>query len=52
MKIGFFTDTYLPIIGGIPISVKSHKDSLEKLGHKVYIITPQGPKNYEEKMLQ
>ncbi|QKX95032.1 glycosyltransferase [Candidatus Phytoplasma asteris] len=49
MKIGFFTDTYLPIIGGIPISVKSHKDSLEKLGHKVYIITPQGPKNYEEK---
>ncbi|MBS2993881.1 glycosyltransferase ['Santalum album' aster yellows phytoplasma] len=49
MKIGFFTDTYLPIIGGIPISVKSHKDSLEKLGHKVYIITSQGPKNYEEK---
>ena len=43
MKIGFFTDTYLPVGYGIQISVETFRKMLEKLGHEVYIYTPYVP---------
>ena len=39
MKIGLFTDTYLPDINGVATSIKTLEDELVKLGHEVYIIT-------------
>lgn len=39
MRIGIFTDTYLPYISGLVTSVDMLKHSLERLGHTVYIVT-------------
>lgn len=39
MRIGLFTDTYPPYINGVSTSVLMLKKGLEKLGHKVYIVT-------------
>jgi len=41
MKIGFFTDTYLPAIHGITVSLKSFRKSLEDLGQEVFIFAPR-----------
>lgn len=39
MRIGLFTDTYPPFINGVSTSVLMLKQGLEKLGHKVYVVT-------------
>lgn len=39
MKIGIFTDTYTPDINGVVSSVVTLKNSLEKNGHEVYVVT-------------
>lgn len=39
MRIGIFTDTYLPYISGLVTSELMLKEALEKLGHEVYIVT-------------
>lgn len=39
MIIGLFTDTYPPYINGVSTSVLMLKQGLEKLGHKVYVVT-------------
>lgn len=39
MRIGIFTDTYVPFINGVTTSVLMLKKSLEKKGHTVYIVT-------------
>lgn len=39
MRIGLFTDTYPPHINGVSTSVQMLKNSLEKKGHTVYVIT-------------
>ncbi len=43
MKIGFFTDSYLPRIDGVAISVDTCARELEARGHTVYIIAPSYP---------
>jgi len=40
MKIGFFTNTYLPIPYGMEISIESFRKNLEKMGHEVFIFAP------------
>lgn len=40
MRIGLFTDTYLPSINGIVYVVKSLKENLEAAGHEVFIFCP------------
>ena len=40
MRIGFFTDSYLPRADGIAVSVETFRVELEKLGHEVFIIAP------------
>ena len=37
MRIGIFTDTYLPDINGVVSSIELTKKGLEKLGHEVFI---------------
>lgn len=39
MRVGLFTDTYLPQISGVATSTQTLKQELEKLGHEVYIFT-------------
>lgn len=48
MNIGLFTDAYYPQINGVVISTGILKDELEKLGHKVTIITVSDPKNDDQ----
>jgi 1,2-diacylglycerol 3-alpha-glucosyltransferase len=44
MKIGLFTDGYLPQINGVATSVNIWARALQKRGHEVYIIAPAYPK--------
>lgn len=48
MRIGFFTDTYLPMIHGVEVSIESFRLALEKMGHEVYIYAPETP-GYKDK---
>ncbi len=43
MKIGIFTDAYIPQIGGVSTSCLLLKNELTKLGHKVYVFTTTDP---------
>ena len=40
MRIGIFTDSYYPHISGVSTSVEMLKNTLEKMGHHVYIVAP------------
>ncbi len=40
LSIGLFTDTFTPDVNGVSVSVQTLKTQLEKMGHKVYVITP------------
>lgn len=39
MNIGMFSDTYLPDINGVVVSLSTLENELERLGHHVYIFT-------------
>ncbi len=39
VRIGIFTDTYLPDINGVVTSVVTLKKALEKNGHEVFVVT-------------
>ncbi len=39
VRIGIFTDTYLPDINGVVTSVLTLKKALEKNGHEVFVVT-------------
>ncbi len=41
MKIGFFTETYLPHLNGVSVTLAFEKEKLEKLGHKVTVFAPK-----------
>ena len=49
MRIGFFTDNYLPGRDGIAISVETFRAELEKMGHEVFVIAPSPNLTYKEK---
>ena len=40
MRIGLFSDTYLPDVNGVVSSVDTLRIALEKLGHDVYVVCP------------
>ncbi len=40
MRIGMFTDYYLPIKTGVSTSVASFREQLQELGHEVYVFAP------------
>lgn len=41
LKIGFFTDTYLPQVNGVVTSIELFRRELERQGHQVYIFCPR-----------
>lgn len=49
MRIGFFTDSYLPKIDGIVFSIESFRAELEAQGHEVYIFAPSPTLRHKEK---
>jgi 1,2-diacylglycerol 3-alpha-glucosyltransferase len=48
MRIGFFSETYLPRTDGIAISIETFRQELEALGHEVYIFAPSPAFRYKE----
>lgn len=48
MRIGIFSEAYLPLISGVVTSVENLKKGLEALGHEVYVITPIPSKDKNE----
>ena len=40
MRIGIFTDSYYPHVSGVSTSVEMLRETLEKMGHKVFIVAP------------
>lgn len=48
MKIGIFTDTYLPQINGVVTSIETFRREYEKRGHEVYIFAPKAPDHYKD----
>jgi len=48
MRIGFFSDRYLPQIDGVATSIESFRTELEKLGHEVYIVAPAPGLRFKE----
>ncbi len=48
MRIGFFTDTYLPAVHGVEVSIETFRKTLEATGHQVFIYAPESP-GYKDK---
>lgn len=48
MRIGIFTNNYIPILSGVSLSVKNFREGLEKLGHDVFVFAPAF-KGYKDK---
>ena len=43
MRIGLFTNNYLPFCGGVTISVETLRCGLERRGHEVWLFAPRFP---------
>ncbi|MEG2321960.1 MAG: glycosyltransferase [Bacilli bacterium] len=55
MRIGIFSDTYIPQINGVSTSIEMLKRSLEKKGHQVFIVTINNSTMkyvYEDKLIR
>ena len=49
MRIGMFSDSYLPSQDGISYSIETFREELKKLGHEVYVIAPAPGFRYKER---
>ncbi|MFI5265312.1 MAG: glycosyltransferase family 4 protein [Candidatus Levyibacteriota bacterium] len=49
MRIGLFTESYLPDPNGVATSIAASAKELRKLGHTVYVIAPKHPGYKDEK---
>lgn len=47
MKIGFFTDGYLPSLHGVTISIETFRKNLENFGNQVFVFAPAA-ENYKD----
>ena len=43
MRIGLFTDIYLPSVYGIELATEGVRVTLEEMGHKVFVFAPETP---------
>ena len=41
MRVGLFTDAYLPEISGVTMAVRWYREELEHRGHEVYVYAPR-----------
>jgi hypothetical protein len=41
VRVGLFTNNYLPFCGGVTVSVETLRRGLERRGHTVWIIAPR-----------
>jgi 1,2-diacylglycerol 3-alpha-glucosyltransferase len=48
MRIGIFSDRYLPQTDGVSYSIETFRSELEKLGHEVYVFAPRPSWRYKE----
>ena len=48
MRVGLFSDCYVPDINGVVSSIVTLKSELEKLGHEVYVVATMPNKPVEE----
>jgi glycosyltransferase involved in cell wall biosynthesis len=48
MKIGFFSDRYLPQTDGVAYSIETFRTQLERQGHEVYIVAPAPGLRFKE----
>ncbi|WP_207592375.1 glycosyltransferase [Halomontanus rarus] len=49
MKIGFFTDSYFPEIDGVTYTIELWRAELERKGHEVYVVYPDGDYEPDER---
>ncbi len=43
MNIAIFTNNYIPFSGGVPVAIKTFRDSAERKGHNVQVFAPSYP---------
>lgn len=43
LRIGFFTDSYLPATHGVEVSIETFRRNLEKAGHRLFVYAPAVP---------
>ena len=43
LRVGIFTDYYLPSMGGTEVAVRHQREMLESLGHEVFVVTADDP---------
>ena len=43
LRIGFFTDSYLPASHGVEVSIETFRRNLERAGHQVFVYAPAVP---------
>src|SRR3990172_4802789 len=43
MRVGIFTNNYLPTLGGVPHSIETLRIGLERSGHRAYVFAPSVP---------
>lgn len=51
LKIGFFTDTYIPQVNGVVTSIELFRKEMEKQGHEVYIFAPSPKQKSDTKKI-
>jgi len=44
MRIGFFTDSYLPALHGVEVSIEAFRHSLQRARHEVFVYAPAVPR--------
>lgn len=49
MRIGFFSDFYLPRQDGVAYSIETFRTQLEAMGHEVFVFAPKPPGRHREK---
>ena len=43
MRVGLFTNNYLPFCGGVTVSVETLRRGLEARGHEAWVLAPRFP---------
>ena len=49
MRIGLFSDTYIPQVNGVATTVHNLAEELERLGHEVYVFCPRVHTRHRDK---